>query len=129
MRSTPTVLQATISVNRFRILASQQKFIYDFADTDDDDKSDYSSICGVPKVERNKSVIPDNHPHSFLHPGFYSYLKRCIKFRIYINLRNVHINMTGASYFDLLCSWLKMSQKSVKEKEEDIVEVEAEVGA
>ena len=47
-----------------------------FSDTDDDDKSDYSSICGVPKVERNKSVIPDNHPYSFLHPGFYSYLKR-----------------------------------------------------
>ena len=37
--------------------------------------------------------------------------------------------MTGASYFDLLCSWLKMSQKSVKEKEEDIVEVEVGVEA
>ena len=71
-----------------------------FSDTDDDDKSDYSSICGVLKVERNKSVIPDNHPHSFLHPGFYSYLKRCIKFRI--NFRNIHINMTGNSDFDLL---------------------------
>ena len=69
-----------------------------FSDTDDDDKSDYSSICGVPKVERNKSVIPDNHPHSFLHPGFYSYLKR-IKFRVY----NIHINITGNSDFDLLC--------------------------
>ena len=53
-----------------------------FSDTDDDDKNDYSSICGVPKVERNKSVIPDNHPYSFLHPGFYLYLKRCIKLRI-----------------------------------------------
>ena len=37
--------------------------------SDDDDKSDYSSICGPLKVERNRSIIPMNHPKGLLHPG------------------------------------------------------------
>ena len=42
---------------------------YQFQFSDDDPKSDYSSICGPLKVERNRSIIPMNHPRSLLHPG------------------------------------------------------------
>jgi len=34
----------------------------------EDDWSNYSSICGPPKVTRNLSVIPMNHPHQLLYP-------------------------------------------------------------
>ena len=42
---------------------SRLSHIYCIATTDDgDDSSDYSSIYGTPKLPRNLSVIPKNHP-------------------------------------------------------------------
>ena len=34
----------------------------------EDDWSQFSSMCGPPKVTRNMSVIPMNHPAQFLYP-------------------------------------------------------------
>ena len=38
-------------------------------DSGDKDKGDYSAMVKNLNVERNKSVIPVNHPNSFLYPG------------------------------------------------------------
>ena len=38
---------------------------------DDGDNSEFLSLCGPLKVERNRSVIPQNHPKSLLHPGLF----------------------------------------------------------